>query len=365
MYCFVKFIVFIVFIFIKYLHVISYISNNKPILLFHGMGGSILKNEKEEIIYPPSFSQIFFQYKKWKKQILYDKLHTFRFGDKKSLDLHNVSPFCINRNNYGEMTKYDNIFPIPYDFRRIHEKEYLENDFYPKLKEYIENTFIKEPVILLTHSTGGIICHWFLQNQTEEWKKKHIRAVVNVSVPFCGLFFVLKMLILPSIIDKWLGIDILRNMGGIIINMPNPQFFKNVVLTVKNKDSSCINELNEDNYFDLFEMGDVEDKYEMNEQMRESLLENTGVETHIVYTSNKKTMAGIIIHNEKDEENFEYELYYDLGDGVVTKNSLLFPKMWKNQSNVFYHNIKNHSHSNILKTTELKDIINSCSLKNK
>jgi len=110
------------------------------------------------------------------------ELKTLEFGDKNSLDLHTNIPLIIKKNFYEDiMTKNENVYPVPYDFRLIHQQEYLET-FYDKVKIYIE-TF-NQPIKLLTHSSGGLLVHYFLSRQSDEWKGKHIQEVIHINVQF-------------------------------------------------------------------------------------------------------------------------------------------------------------------------------------
>lgn len=372
----------------------------RPVLLFPGMGGSVLrKKHNAEIVFPPSFHQFFFGLDEWKRNMLsmnptpigeyfLPEIDTFNFGDKRALDLRSVSPFCINQNNYDFIHQHENIFPVPYDFRKIHMPEYLETDLFPRVKTYIE-TF-GEPVILLAHSTAGVIIHLFLHLQTEEWRTRHICGVVNVSVPFCGLFLVLQCLVNPTWIDKILGIDILRNMGGFIVNMPNSQYFSHpvvlfgeneIVVTddthpIQNKSILSSPNTSQNEYFRLLKvecgvnpcLDDVKHKYCLfHEKYEQYFVKSTGVNTHIVYScGNPFTPVGFRFrktgcHNTKKQYCLNggniMKTVYGEGDGVVATDSLLFPKRWETQTGVFYHNIKNKSHSNILGAVELVTII--------
>jgi hypothetical protein len=121
------------------------------------------------------------------------ELKTLEFGDKNSLDLHANIPLIIKKNFYEDiMTKNENVYPIPYDFRLIHQREYLDN-FYNKVKIYIESinpkVFIdietfNEPIKLLTHSSGGLLVHYFLSQQSDEWENKYIQEVIHINVQF-------------------------------------------------------------------------------------------------------------------------------------------------------------------------------------
>ena len=162
--------------------IFSLLLNRTPILLFPGLGASRLI-KKDVDIWPPKLPLFLFCHDKWINTMIEDtELRTLDFGDKNSLDLHTNIPLIIKKNFYEDiLSKNENVYPIPYDFRLIHKQDYLDI-FYNKVKIYIE-TF-NEPIKLLTHSSGGLLVHYFLSQQNNEWKEKHIQQVIHINVPF-------------------------------------------------------------------------------------------------------------------------------------------------------------------------------------
>jgi len=341
---------------------LAYIYNSNPILLFPGLGGSrLIKtgnsiqniNEKKQIeIWPPTINYFMFNYKDWAKNIkieynednnklTYDStVQTLEFGNKKSLDLHTNLPYIFRKNFYDDIIdSYDKIYPIPYDFRLLHSEKYLI-DFNNKLCSYIEN--LNEPVILLTHSCGGLISHNFLLSKDNDWKNKYIKCVINVNVPFGGLIVALEESVFESNHNKIIGKDIIQSIGGIIINQPNKQFFKSI-LKVDGKEI--------DDYYSYFKLNKLKKLYDLSHRIRSNFVKSNNIKTHIIYTSNLDTPESIEFNNSK------INIINGSGDGVVPLCSLLVPKIW-NHSDIQFSNIDNYHHSDIFFSSNLKDIIN-------
>lgn len=312
-------------------------SIKKPILLIPGLGASKLLKVKIDI-WPPKLPYFLINRDKWIDTMINDKtLHTLEFGNKKSLDLHTNIPFIVSKNVYDNIIDHPNVYPIPYDFRLIHNDIYLE-DFYNRLKLYIE-TF-QEPIILLTHSSGGLLAHYFLYKQPIEWTKKYINHIIHINVPFGGLIYTLDNLVRTSLLDILVSKKVLTSIGAYIINMPDSNIIK-PILIVNGKEII--------DYHKYFNLENLKQKL-INKQMLKSFYHKTNVDTIILYTSNIKTPSIINIKNNN------INIIYGLGDGVVPLSSLLHPITW-NQSNLQIIHIPNYDHSTILFSKELNNLI--------
>lgn len=321
-----------------------------PILVVPGLGGSRLIKEKIDI-WPPTMETFLFTHNNWLKtfQVNYNEktnnftydteVKTLEFGDKSSLDLHTNLPFIIRKNFFDDIINKNNVYPLPYDFRLIHNKVYIE-ELFSKIKNYIE-TF-NEPITLLTHSSGGLIIHYFLINQSTIWKNKYIKNVININVPFGGVIITLSNLITNTYINLILGKKLLTSIGGFIINLPNNKIIK----------PSVISEGKEiENYYDFFKLDTLKIINENNKEMISSFSKSNNVNTCIIYTSELKTPSIIQLNNKK------IKIIYGPGDGVVPLSSLLVPLKWKQQNLKIIH-LPNFEHSNILFSAELQKIIN-------
>lgn len=333
----------------------GYIKNYNPILLFPGLGGSrLIKNNID--IWPPKIKYFLFNNAKWKKEItieynnkelIYDtNVKTMEFGNIKSLDLHSNIPYIIRKNFYDNiLSEYESIYPIPYDFRLIHDNNYREN-INKKITDYIES--FDKPVIFLCHSSGGIVGHHFLLSKSDEWKKKYIEKVINVNVPFGGLLIPLEECIINSFTNFILTKKLLKSIGAMILNFPNKNHFETILIV----DGKKI-----DNYFNFFNLNNEEELYNNNLEIINSLVEPNNVNTIIVYTSDKPTPQLITINKNK------IKIIRGPGDGIVPLNSLLVPKKW-NQTNLEFIHLPNFEHSNIFFSDQLINVITPRSPKN-
>ena len=319
----------------------SLLSNKSPILLFPGLGASKLVKNKLDV-WPPKLSFFICHHNKWIDLMINDHtLKTLDFGDKNSLDLHTNIPLIIKKNFYEDIiTKNEHVYPIPYDFRLIHKKEYI-NKFYDKVKIYIE-TFDK-PIKILTHSSGGLLIHYFLSLQSNEWKEKYIQEVIHINVPFGGIVFTLENLIKKTILNMLVSKELLKSLGAYIINMPNPNIIK-PILIVDGKEIL--------DYYEYFNLKNLEENKLMIHEMIESFDKPCSVKTTIIYTSNIKTSSIININNKK------INIIKGLGDGTVPLSSLLYPLKW-NQENLEIIHLPNYDHSTILFSKELDNLLHN------
>jgi len=312
-----------------------------PILLFPGLGGSKLVKQNIDV-WPPKLPFFVFCHNKWSELMIHDRdIKTLDFGDKNSLDLHTNIPLIIKKNFYEDIiTKNENVYQIPYDFRLIHKKEYLDT-FYTKVKLYIES--LDTPIKLLTHSSGGLIVHYFLSLQSDAWKEQHIQEVIHINVPFGGLIHTLENLVKPTKLNILVGKDVLTSLGAYIINMPNPNVIK-PILIVDGKEIL--------DYYDYFNLKDLEKNKLFVHEMIDSSDQPCSVKTTILYTSNIKTPSIININKNK------ITTVKGLGDGVVPLSSLLYPLKW-NQENLKIIHLPNYDHSSILFSKELDNLLHN------
>jgi hypothetical protein len=320
-----------------------------PILVLGGFGSSRLVLQKQ-MIWPPPIHTYLFQYNQWKRHVITNpNITTLELGNPDSFNL----PFIFFRRRYFcEIFKRhpNQIHPIPYDFRRIDDPHYLRG-FYHTLQRYIES--FQKPVVIVCHSTGGLVFHWFLHTQSAHWKQRHIDCIVNVNVPFGGLILPLHYCYQRSILNVFLGIDILQNLGAMIMNLPNPAVISPILLRAGGEPIQ--------KYYDFLGLQTMETRYNQNRGLISQLGESTGVKTHIVYSGgmiDTPVALETVGLTEWGKYNPSLKIVYGLGDGVVPLSSLLIPpKKWKHQEKVKYHSIHNYGHTDILKSTELKDIL--------
>jgi hypothetical protein len=82
-------------------------------------------------------------------------------------------------------------------------------------------------------------------------EKKHVKKVVNVSVPFGGLLVPLKEIVMKTKMNWLFGKVMLSSVGALIINMPNisEPADEEVVNTILEVDGHVIHD-----YYDFFHL---------------------------------------------------------------------------------------------------------------
>lgn len=311
---------------------LQYKTPTPPILLLPGMGGSrLMLNNK--IMYPPKLIDYISNFQVWKEQIKHNKdIGTLPFGDKKSLDLQTSVKIFNIQNKYDDLMKEPNVFPIPYDFRRIDDFQYLDI-FFTELKTYIEK--FRCPINAICHSSGGLIMHYFLHNQTPEWKENYIDTITNVNVPFGGIPLILELCTSnETTLTRMIGTDLFRSIGASVINIPNSNCFSNV-LTVNNEPIP--------DFLSYFGLDDIKKKREHIQPILDTFIKSTDVNTHIIYSNStqKNTVIGFTKTGNTIHKIYGY------GDDVVPIDSLLVPKLWDNQDKLTFRCLWGLSHSNI------------------
>jgi len=97
----------------------------------------------------------------------------------------------------------ENIHGAPYDFRRAANEH---GEYFKNVKALIEETFERNnetSVVLVCHSMGSIMMHYFLQQQTQAWKDKHVRALITLAGVWGGTARALKVFALGDNLDSW------------------------------------------------------------------------------------------------------------------------------------------------------------------
>lgn len=320
-----------------------------PILLFPGFGASRLM-QGEKIVYPPRLHEYVLNFKGWKHTIIENtNLSTLPFGDSIALDLP-IEPLFQTINYYKHLIDIPNVYPIPYDFRIIDKHAYLHS-FHNRVREYIEQ--FEVPVVLLCHSTGGLVAHWFLHNQPIEWRKKHIISVFHINVPFGGVVTALENCIKKHTrINRYIGRTIFQSFGATVLNLPNVASLNDSILFVNGNST--------DDYLAYLNLDSLNERRSNASDILESYTHSVdGVETHVVYSTTKSNITLYRIHcNESKSVSFVPYLKpttlcemidgeFGEGDGLVPLASLLVPKVWETQPT--FHHIQNYEHSSVLK----------------
>ena len=327
----------------------------KPIFIIPGLGGSILyhKETKEEI-WPPTifnvknFKENFRTSYKENQFISNYPLEIGNFGDCSSIEVSKKwTSWILGHGYFKKIISYfkkenHSVSCIPYDFRIIGNEDY-RSILYKKLKKEIEiyKERYSEKIILLTHSLGGLFIHFFLLEQTDEWKSTYIDKLITINCPYEGSIKVLDILLKNKMNKPILNtIDYIENISPFLWLIPNPYtspndlILKNETTIIYHQNISSLlpNYLNEriHYHFNLF-LHNI--KYQNN------------IPTYIIYSSNIPTKLYLDSPIEGD------------GDGLIPLKSLLFPQYWKNQSYLHFINIPNEEHTKILHSSTLLEYL--------
>ena len=320
---------------------------HQPILFIPGLGGSRLQKNGISI-WPPDIKWMLLNPEKYRDMLLHDnELQTLQFGNKKSVDIYsNYMKLFIKTNPFEKILALENLHAIPYDFRNI-DRQYILS-FNAKLKSYIEE--FDEPIKCVTHSSGGLIFHYFLHCQTSKWKKKYIKEVFNVNVPFTGTICSLKQVTQSTIYD-FISNIFLFSMGCVIMNFPDKKYMNNPVLIVNNIEKDYIE------YFGLQKENEI---YRQNEDIINTFSVTNGVKTTIIYSTTTELITPTTIHinNNNDLKKDSMTIIYGEGDGLIPLSSMLHPKIWSRSDLDIVH-IKDILHTDVLCSDELISIISS------
>lgn len=271
-----------------------------------------------------------------------------------------------------ERTGYVNgetLFGAPYDFRyglaaEGHPSK-VGSKFLEDLKCLIEEASLSnggKPVILLSHSLGGLYALQLLNRNSVSWRRKFIKQLVALSAPWGGavdelLTFASGNTLGVPLVDPLLVRDEQRSSESNLWLLPNPKLFsssKPLVVT-KNKSYSA-----HDIADFLMDIGFPQGVYPYKTRIL-PLIENISapeVPVTCVVGTNVRTPETLFYKNGDFDER--PEIVYGDGDGTVNMVSLLaLESLWaeeKNQS-LKVIRIEGVSHTSILKNEAAIDKI--------
>lgn len=239
----------------------------------------------------------------------------------------------------------------PYDWRIAPNEQ---EEYFAKMKKLIEEMYeeFQKPVTLIGHSLGNMYVLYFFQEQTQDWKDKHIRAFISLGSPWGGLTKSLQMLVSGEN-------HIISLVGNIKIREDQmrkttspwiiPTYLAwpedHVFIATPSRNYTYRD------YYQLFsDIGYLNGWYiwEDNKDFVKKL-PPPGVETHCLYGTGIPTEETYVYSEEVPNKNLSYALYAD-GDGTVNTRSLALCKLWHGRQKQAVHirELKGIEHLNMV-----------------
>jgi len=248
-----------------------------------------------------------------------------------------------------------NLIGFPWDFRLILDPV-LRHHTFDMLRFKIESVvkYHEERVVIVSHSLGGVLTKWFLEEQGAEWSEKYIRHLVMSNTPFGGSPSAIKALLIGEYYVPFFNkffVDELRVNSGIVMGLPNLISYnhKDVFWKTDNDEIITLHDFHKDKpnnigfklWHDMYSpylYGSIQKK----NSVPVTLINSSGIETPNTYIS-------------KSLHEMPYKVLNDDGDSIIPTRSLLvgkelFPKHK-------YIELKKVSHSEIISHPVFLDYI--------
>lgn len=254
-----------------------------------------------------------------------------------------------------------NLFGAPYDFRyglaAPGHSSQVGSKFLNDLKNLIEkasNSNGGKPVILVSHSLGGLFVLELLNRNPSSWRKKFIKHFIALSTPWGGTID--EMFTFAS--GNTLGVPLVnpllvrneqRSSESNLWLLPNPKMFdiKKTLVATPYRNYSA-----HDMVDFLKDIGYSEGVYPYETRILPLIkkIEAPNVPITCFVGKGVKTMEELFYRNDDFDER--PEIFYGDGDGTVNMVSLLaLESLWKDEKNQYLKVIKiaDVSHNSILK----------------
>lgn len=225
----------------------------------------------------------------------------------------------------------------PYDFRKAPNEL---TDYMKHLCNLIEETYQinnNTKVVIISHSLGGNVALYFLQNQPQIWKDKFVSAFISVSAPYGGCVKVLRLITsgdplgYPKIlVDPSHYRSIQRSLVSVIWSMPHKEYWKDdeplIISPFRNYTANDYDELFRDINFE---------KGIMLRRNTENLMNASiapGVRSFCLISLNKEVTPATYVY-ESNKPNWyddQPSIIYGAGDDTVNRRSLEVCKFWPN-----------------------------------
>ncbi|XP_069950317.1 lysosomal phospholipase A and acyltransferase-like [Cherax quadricarinatus] len=242
----------------------------------------------------------------------------------------------------------------PYDFRKAPNEL---GEYFLNLRDLIESTRVEtgHKVVLVAHSMGAPLVHYFLNYQPQSWKDQYIETLVTLSGAWAGS---VKAVHIYATGDN-LGIPFLKASKARIeqVTLPSLSFLlpssqvwgpEEVLIQTKQRNYST------GNFKELFENLKLPDAYDMYLDTKNLLHLSTapGVEIHCIHGEGVATVEKLVY----DDDNFPNnpQVVTGAGDGSVNARSTRFCLNFaKKQEQKIYHHVLNKvDHMGVLYNSE-------------
>jgi len=234
----------------------------------------------------------------------------------------------------------ENLFGAPYDFRKAaneHQK------FFSDFKALIEDAYEKNGgtrVVIVTHSMGSPMTHYFLVNQVSaEWKAKYVRAFVSLSGVFGGTVRAMKVFAVGDNLGNYfVSQNALRfeqrGNPSLAWLMPSPDLWaEDEVLVQSANVNVTLN--NFDDFYDWMGLANDDGKMMRHDVLPLSKgIKAPGVEVFCWHGVNVSTVEKLV-YSTFPTSSPEFEM--GDGDGTVNRRSMEACLRWKGEQDQPVH----------------------------
>lgn len=255
-----------------------------------------------------------------------------------------------------------NLHGAPYDFRKAANEH---EEYFVRVKTLIEETYSANqatPVIILTHSMGSPMMLYFLLQQSQAWKSRHIRALVTLSGPWGGTVRALKVFAVGDNLGNWLLSEKKlmweqRTSSSLAWLMPQDGFWGPEEVLVQTVDSNYTQR----DYKRFFSDLEEPNAWMMREDTAPLLagLPAPGVEVFCLHGGGVATTERLVYGQGEFPGSDPSQILKGDGDGTVNMRSLLGCTRWATEQvqPVHHHVLPGVDHMEILRGLEPAKLI--------
>jgi len=246
----------------------------------------------------------------------------------------------------------------PYDFRH-HPGSKVAGEYFVQLRKLIEETYSASgKVLLLSHSMGAPYTHYFLKQQSQQWKDTYIDSWVTISGSYAGTVNILLAYIsgygfgIPSFVGKPRIFRYPeRSYGSLPYLLPDTRFWKKEEVLIQTENRT-------------YTVGQWDDLFtDLNLPLAKEILKTTppawddeppGVDVYCFYGSDIDTSA-VLKYKHGYFPDYYPDIKYESGDGTVPLRSLRACERWGNSGarKVVTKRFPKAKHNEILKDPDL------------